>query len=250
MLAGIALYGYVSWPDVTVLKRKNPATTALMDLRDGEYRKKGQKPVRRQIWAPYDRISDNLKKAILVSEDAAFFGHRGIDYFELKEAIKKDWEKKEFKRGGSTITMQLARNLYLSPSKNPLRKLAEIVIAWQLEHALSKRRIFELYLNVIEWGPGIYGAEAASRHYFAKPASQLSPIEAATLAAILPNPRNPREKGLIYRRNLILARLASVGHISDDDLELARKRPLFGRGEEPRDSVPASEPVVDSALYP
>jgi len=210
-LAGSLFYFYYTLPDVTVLKKTNPKNSALMELRDEEYKRKNIRVTRLQTWVPYGAISDHLKKAILVSEDAAFFSHKGVDVSELEESLKQDWETGSFKRGGSTITMQLARNLYLNPSKNPLRKLKEIIIARQLEHALPKRRIFEIYLNVVEWGRDIYGAEAASRYYFGKPAADLDPLEAATLAALLPSPRNSRERNLLYRRNLILARLASVG---------------------------------------
>ncbi|MBI2360020.1 MAG: transglycosylase domain-containing protein, partial [Deltaproteobacteria bacterium] len=186
---------------------------------------------REQVWVPYSAVSEHLKKAILLSEDAAFFSHKGIDFYELRESAKKDWNEGRFKRGGSTITMQLARNLYLDPSKNVWRKLTEIAIAWKLEQALSKQLIFELYINVVEWGPGIYGAEAAARHYFLKPAMALDPIEAATLAALLPNPLNPREKGLLYRRNLVLTRMARTGHISELELVEGVKTPLFGNGQ-------------------
>ena len=222
LIAGVAAYAYFSLPDVTQLKRKNPDATALMELRDEEYREKGLKPPRRQVWVSYDAVSEHLKKAIILSEDASFFSHKGVDFFELKEAVKEDWEKGKFKRGASTITMQLARNLYLNPSKNPLRKLKEIVIAWELERSLSKKRIFELYLNVVELGVGIYGAEAAARHYFSKPSSELDPGEAATLAALLPSPRNPRERGLLKRRDLILTRMSQVGYISEDELKRAK----------------------------
>ena len=229
---GLAAYEYATLPEVSPLKKNNPRSTALMELRDAEYRRKGLKPVRRQIWAPYDAVSEPLKKAIVISEDASFFSHRGVDLYELKEAFRKDWESGQLKRGGSTITMQLARNLYLSPSKDPLRKLREIVIAVQLEQALSKKRIFELYLNVVEWGQNIYGAEAASRHYLSKPASALDPADAATLAALLPSPRSPREKGLLYRRNLILTRMAKIGYISAGEAERQSRKPLFYREEQ------------------
>ena len=232
LAVGLASYEYSALPDVTLLKKNNPRTTALMELRDREYRAKAAGPARRQSWVSYDSVSEHLKKAILISEDAAFFSHKGVDLFELKEAIREDWEKGKLKRGGSTITMQLARNLYLSPSKNPLRKIREIVIARQLERALSKRRIFELYLNVVEWGSGIYGAEAASRHYFSRSARDLDPEEAATLAALLPSPRNPREKGLLYRRNLILTRMFQVGYISEEEFNRAKGAILFPKGGE------------------
>jgi monofunctional biosynthetic peptidoglycan transglycosylase len=205
------VYFYASLPDVRVLRTKNPKSTALMTLRDQEYRRSGIRAARQQIWVPYNAISDHLKKAILVGEDASFFSHPGVDIQELQEALKKDWETGSFARGGSTITMQLAKNLYLNPSKNPLRKAKEMVIAWQLEHALSKRRIFEIYLNVVEWGRNIYGAEAAARHYFGKPAANVDILEAATLAALLPNPRGAPERNLAYRKSIILRRMAAVG---------------------------------------
>jgi monofunctional biosynthetic peptidoglycan transglycosylase len=238
LLLGIGVYIYLSLPDVSILKRNNPNTTALMELRAEEYRLQRRKSVKQQIWVTYRAISEHLKRAIIISEDASFFSHTGVDTYELKEAIKEDWEKRSLKRGGSTITMQLAKNLYLNPSKNPIRKLQEVVITWQLEWALTKQRIFEIYLNVIEWGPGIYGAEAASRHYFFKPASDLTPVEAATLAAMLPNPRNPREKGLLYRRNLILTRLFQVGHIGEIEAQQAKNTPLFRNQERSRDVPP------------
>jgi monofunctional biosynthetic peptidoglycan transglycosylase len=220
-------YLYATLPDVKALKTKNPQSTALMELRDQEYREKGSKISRQQIWIPYGAISDHLKKAVLISEDASFFSHTGVDVKELQEALKKDWESGNFARGGSTITMQLAKNLYLNPSKNPWRKAKEIVIAWQLEQALSKRRIFEIYLNIVEWGPNIYGAEAATRHYFAKPAAQLDILEAATLAALLPSPRNTRERNLTYRRNLILSRMAGVGYLSAEEFNRAKQSPII-----------------------
>ncbi|HEY2988101.1 MAG TPA: monofunctional biosynthetic peptidoglycan transglycosylase [Candidatus Binatia bacterium] len=232
LILGVAAYEYVSLPDVALLKRRNPRTTALMELRDEEYRARKLRPVRQQIWVPYEAVSEHLKKAIVVSEDASFFSHKGVDLYELKEAFWKDLETRQLKRGGSTITMQLARNLYLSPSKDPLRKLREVVIALQLERALSKKRIFELYLNVVEWGHGIYGAEAAARYYLAKSAAALTPADAATLAGLLPSPRNPGEKSLLYRRNLILSRMASIGYISADEAEREKRRPLFYKGEE------------------
>jgi monofunctional biosynthetic peptidoglycan transglycosylase len=227
LLVAAAYYFYLSLPDVAPLKRRNPQTTALIELRDGEYRKNGERPPRRQVWIPYSAISEHLKKAILISEDAAFFSHKGIDVDELHAALKKDWETLSFNRGASTITMQLARNLYLSPSKNPLRKLKEMVIARQLEQGLSKQRIFELYLNVIEWGKNVYGAEAAARTYFAKSAADLDPLEAATLAAMLPSPRGAQERSLLNRRNRILTRLATVGYLKDGEYRRLQQLPLF-----------------------
>lgn len=231
-VVGCLFYLYQALPDVSVLKKKNPQSSALMELREEEYKHKGARAPRQQIWVPYGAISEHLKKAVLLSEDASFFSHPGVDVKELKEALKKDWETGTFKRGGSTITMQLARNLYLDPSKNPLRKLNEIIIAWQIEQALPKRRIFEIYLNVVEWGRNVYGAEAASRHYFGKSAANLDILEAATLAALLPSPRNSREKGLTYRRNIILNRMATAGYISPSESLRIKETPLFQKIED------------------
>jgi monofunctional biosynthetic peptidoglycan transglycosylase len=238
LLVSIGYYFYYTLPDVSVLKQRNPKTTAFMELRDEEYRKKGQRIPRQQIWVPYSAISEHLKKAVLISEDAAFFSHRGIDLNEIKEAFKRDWETLSFSRGGSTITMQLAKNLYLSPSKNPLRKVTEIIIAHQLERTLLKRRIFEIYLNVVEWGRNIYGAEAASRFYFSKSATGLNPLEAATLAALLPSPRMAKERSILNRRNLLLARLASVGYISSEEYQRAKQVPLFQKVQEAAPDLP------------
>jgi monofunctional biosynthetic peptidoglycan transglycosylase len=237
LLLGLAIHDYLSLPDVSPLKRLNPKTTAFMELRDAQARRIGERPTRRQQWLSYGAIAEHLKKAVILSEDAAFFSHAGIDFRELREALKRDWRTGRLERGGSTITMQLAKNLYLSPAKNPWRKIKEVLIAKRLEQKLTKSRIFELYLNLVEWGPGIYGAEAAARHYFAKSAADLEPAEAATLAALLPNPRNPRPPALLHRRNLILNRMAKTGHIGVEEFERFVQTPLF-RGESPRDETP------------
>jgi monofunctional biosynthetic peptidoglycan transglycosylase len=241
IVVGAVVYFYTTLPDVSLLKKNNPKTSALMQLREVEYRKKGIWAPRQQIWVPYAAISEHLKKSILVSEDASFFSHKGVDVIELKKALKKDWESGKFQRGGSTITMQLAKNLYLNPSKNPVRKAKEIIIAWQLESALTKRRIFEIYLNVVEFGPNVYGAEAGSRHYFGKSAANLDPLEAATLAALLPSPLHSREKSLLYRRNLILARLASVGYLSAAEYNRAKPVALFQKVEEAAPLLPQED---------
>ncbi len=240
-IVGAVFYFYYTLPTVSVLKQRNPKATALMELRDEEYRSKGIRAPRQQIWVPYGAISENLKKAILINEDAGFFSHKGVDLDELKAALKKDWETLSFSRGGSTITMQLAKNLYLNPSKNPVRKIKEIVIAWQLEQALSKRRIFEIYLNIVEWGRNVYGAEAAARFYFGKSAATLDPLEAATLAALVPSPRSSKERNILSRRNLILGRLASVGYISNDEYQRAKQTPLFQKVEEKAPELPPEE---------
>jgi len=240
-IVAAVFYFYYALPDVNVLKKKNPKSSALMELRDQEYKQKNIRVARQQIWVPYGAVSDHLKKAILLSEDAGFFSHSGVDMNELGEAFKKDWETVSFKRGGSTITMQLAKNLYLNPSKNPLRKVKEIVIAWQLEQALPKRRIFEIYLNIVEWGRDVYGAEAASRFYFGKSAANLDPLEAATLAALLPSPRNSRERNLLNRRNLILSRLARVGYLSAEEYNRVKEVRLFRKVEEQAPFIPQED---------
>src|SRR5919106_149846 len=187
-VVGSMFYIYTTLPDVSALKKKNPKSSALMELRDAEYKRSNIRVARQQIWVPYGAISEHLKRSILISEDAAFFSHKGVDINELTEALKQDWETGSFKRGGSTITMQLAKNLYLNPSKSPLRKVKEIIIAWQLE--------------------------------------------AATLAALLPSPRNSGENSLLYRRNLILSRLASVGYLSAEEYGRAKQVRLFQRVQE------------------
>ncbi len=201
----------LTFPRVEGLEKTNPGPTAWMQMRDAEARALGKKPRRFQVWVPLGTISPNLKNAVLIAEDAAFFQHEGLDYNEIREAIKINAEKLEFARGASTITQQLAKNLYLSPSKNPVRKIKEILITFALERNLSKRRIFEIYLNVIEWGDGIYGAEAAARSYFGKSCSDLSEEEAAALAAVIINPRrySPIEpnKRIRNRTAMILARM-------------------------------------------
>jgi monofunctional glycosyltransferase len=186
---GTAAYLYLSLPDVRALRTRNPETTAFIELRLREARAKGQPPRRVQHWVPHARISPNLKRAVLVAEDSGFWQHEGIDFEQMKESIEVNIERLEFARGGSTITQQLAKNLYLSPSKNPIRKIREILIARRLEAELTKQRILELYLNVIEWGDGIYGAEAAARTYFGKPAADLGTSESALLAGAIVNPR-------------------------------------------------------------
>ena len=211
---GVLGYIYLTLPDVRPLATANPTTTAFIALRAAEARAAGRAPRRDQRWVSYERISPYLKRAVLVSEDSAFWQHGGVDLEQLKESMEANLEKGRLARGGSTITQQLAKNLYLSPSRNPIRKLRELIIARRLEAALSKRRILELYLNVVEWGDGIYGAEAASRAYFHKPAAALSSSESALLAGALVNarvlvPTRPNAR-LLRRQRIILARMGSV----------------------------------------
>jgi monofunctional biosynthetic peptidoglycan transglycosylase len=185
---GCAAYLNLALPDVRPLRTINPSTTAFMELRARQACDAGRRAKPQQRWVPYSRISPHLKRAVLVAEDSAFWQHSGVDFEQLRESMEINWERGEFARGASTITQQLAKNLYLSPSKNPVRKIEELLIARRLEAELSKQRILELYLNVIEWGDDIWGAEAASRYYFGKSASQITASEAALLAAAIINP--------------------------------------------------------------
>jgi monofunctional biosynthetic peptidoglycan transglycosylase len=154
-------------------------------------------------WVPYEAIASGLKVAVLVAEDVNFFSHRGFDTGEIRRAIAQAVEERERPRGASTITQQLAKNLWLSPSRSPLRKLREAILTWQLERALGKRRLLELYLNVVEFGPGVWGVENASRRYFGKAAAELDDDEAALLAASLPSPTtwHPGSSSAAYRRH-------------------------------------------------
>jgi monofunctional biosynthetic peptidoglycan transglycosylase len=210
----LLIYAYLTLPDVRPLRRENPTTTAFIEIREQEAFAKGVKPRRVQRWVSYGHISPELKRAVLVAEDDAFFQHEGVDFEQLQESIEVDWKRGKLTRGASTITQQLAKNLYLSPSRDPLRKLRELIIARRLEAELKKARILELYLNVIEWGDGIYGAEAASRVYFQSPAALLNSREAALMAGAIINPRiyspaHPNGR-LLRRQQLILRRMGGI----------------------------------------
>ena len=190
LLAAILGLAYLAlMPDISRLKKENPSKTAFMEYREKQWREKGRQVRVHQVWIPLARISPYLVKAVLIAEDDKFWSHEGFDYESIKQAVEKDLQSGRLKFGGSTISQQLARNLYLSPAKSIWRKFREVLITWRMGQVLSKKRILELYLNVVEWGDGIFGAEAASRHYFEKPASELSPREAARLAVVLPSPR-------------------------------------------------------------
>ncbi len=188
VLAAWLGYQAWTWPDAGALRRRNPATTAFIEQYRREQRAAGRDDRVAWTWTPYAEISPHAKRAVLVAEDINFFSHHGFELREIRAVIGEALEEGELRRGASTITQQLARNLWLSPSRNPLRKLKEAILTWQLERTLDKRRILELYLNVAELGRGVYGVGAASRRYFGKPVADLSETEAAALAASLPNP--------------------------------------------------------------
>lgn len=217
-------------PDISKFKRENPKKTAFMEYREKEAREKGKRFRINQVWVPLDQISPYLIKAVLIAEDDKFWSHEGFDYEAIQKAIEKDLKTKKFKFGGSTISQQLARNLYLSPRKSLLRKLREALITWKMEKVLSKKRILELYLNVVEWGEGIFGIEAASRHYYGKPSSDLSPMESARLASVLPNPKRYHptsdQRYVIHRSNIIYRIMVQRGIVVPEyDLLLEKIEP-------------------------
>lgn len=242
-------YVYLTLPDVRALATVNPTTTAFIELRQREAREAGRPFTVRQRWVPYTHLSSNLRRAVLVAEDAAFFDHDGIDFKELRASLEHNWEEGRFERGASTITQQLAKNLYLSPSRNPVRKLKELLITRRLEAALSKRRILEIYLNVIEWGDGVFGAEAAARAYFGKPAAALAPDEAALLAGAIINPRehNPaRPTARLLRRQQIIARRMGIKPATPAPAAASAAAPQSGQGRTPTSAT--EPPQFDDAV--
>lgn len=188
-LVGFGAYEYVNLPDVRELARSNPTTVAIWEQRAAEARAAGKRPRRHHVWVELKDMAPRLPEAVLMSEDAGFYGHDGVDWGELKIALVEAWDRGELGRGASTITQQLAKNLYLSHDRSLLRKLKELVLAKRLERSLSKKRILTLYLNIVEWGDGVYGAEAAALENFRVGAKGVTTAQAAILAAMLPNPR-------------------------------------------------------------
>src|SRR5687768_1241589 len=269
-LLGAAWFFYLSLPWPVLLRFRNPGETAFMEQRIDRARKDGDTLRIRQTWAPLTRISRNLRRAVIVAEDARFYDHNGIDWNALREEVRytgdddfswlspKDLaalkkaltyyrEHRDRVRGRSTLTQQLAKNLYFSEDRSITRKIGEFVVARRLEWFLSKDRILELYLNVVEWGPGIFGAEAAAQHYFGKSVASLSADQAAALAATLPHPltSNPklRPGRMSWRKSMILARMGARGPVKTVPLEPVRA-----------DSIPPSSdavlPPADSAPRP
>jgi len=192
----------------------NPTMTAFMRQQQSAMREKDPKAVIRQQWVPYNSISKNLKRAIIASEDANFSEHDGVDWDALEKAFERNDKRGKITHGGSTITQQLAKNLFLSGSRSYLRKGQELIITYMLEALMDKQRIYEIYLNVVEFGRGIYGAEAAARYYYRIPAAKLGAAQAAKLAVMLPNPRYydaHRNTNYLQRRTaIILQRMGSA----------------------------------------
>jgi len=192
-----------AWPNVGALAARPPATTAFIERWRAAQRQAGRSDQIDRRWAAYGSIAPSMKVAVLVAEDINFFSHRGFDSGEIRKALTQAIEEGELPRGASTISQQLAKNLWLSPARDPLRKMREAILTWQLERTLGKRRLLELYLNVVEFGPGVWGVDSASRRYFGKAAADLGDDEAALLAAALPSPTtwHPGSGSAAYRRH-------------------------------------------------
>lgn len=209
LLYQLWLLGWVLW-----WGQIDPGTTRFMEIRLAELRQKDPQAQLRKQWVPYAKISPHLKRAIIASEDAKFVDHEGFDWEGIQKAIEKNQKRGKVVAGGSTISQQLAKNLFLSPAKTPWRKAEEAVITLMLETLWSKQRIFEVYLNVIEWGNGVFGAEAAARHYYGISAAQLGPEQSARLAGMVPNPRfydrNRNAPGLARKSAIILGRMGGA----------------------------------------
>jgi len=220
----LILFVWCSLPDIDRLKQQNPEETAMMRYQAEKFVAKGQPVKKRHRWVRLSRISPYLIHAVLIAEDDKFYQHQGFDWESINLALEKNLDQKRIVRGGSTITQQVAKNLYLEPTRNPIRKIREALIAYQLERKLTKKRILEIYLNIIEWGRGIYGAEAAAKYYYGKSARQLNYAESIRLASILPNPRrfspvSNKSRRMNYKRRLIASRMLRRGIISQPDYD-------------------------------
>lgn len=226
--------------DVGALANTRPRETALMKQRAREAARSGRTSSVRWRWMSGQRISPHLRHAVLVAEDDAFFSHGGLDWDEIEASAQRNWRAGRIVRGGSTITQQLAKNLWLSDSRTPTRKFEELLLALRLERTLSKRRIFELYLNCIEWGDGVYGADAAARHWFGVSASDLSPRQAVALAAVI---INPRRHSPVAPSRRIERRIRMI------ERRLARRGQLPAPVPRPTERPPASAPA-DSVMTP
>jgi monofunctional biosynthetic peptidoglycan transglycosylase len=255
-LAGWVFVGLPAHSEVKALARTNPARTRLMEQRAEEADAKGRRQRVAQSWVPLSAVSRHLIHAVLASEDQNFFGHEGVDWKAIEESIERDVERRRFARGGSTITQQLAKNLYFGTGKTLVRKLRELVVTWWLEADLTKTRILALYLNLIEWGDGVYGCEAAARHWYGKPAADLSAAEAAGLAAMIPNPRrlNPRVSPSRHERatRRVLWLMSQAGYIGRDVAGLGAEPPPEAviEDEEPPAGAPDPSPAATPGPVP
>ena len=254
LLAAAGLLGYVVYvlaglpprAEVRALAAKDPGPTSLMRQREAEARARGRSLRTVQVWIPLQQVSRSLIQAVIASEDQKFFGHEGVDWNAIQESVEANVKKGRAVRGGSTITQQLAKNLFFDTRRSLTRKLRELIVAWWLEQDLSKVRILALYLNVIEWGDGVYGCEAAARAYYGKSAADLLPIEAAGLVAMIPNPRriNPVVSPARFARaqKRVLWLMASAGYIEKEVAGLGTEPPPEVLEPEPPPEVPETEP--------
>lgn len=271
-VVGAAWFYYIALPWPVLLRVRDPDSTALMRQRVAEARSRGEELEIRREWVPLDRISRRLQRAVIVAEDGNFREHHGVDWSALREEFRYEGDddfswldagdlsalfgslryyigNRDKVRGRSTITQQLAKNLYFSTDRSPLRKVEEYFVARRLEQFLSKDRILELYLNLVEWGPGLFGAEAAAGHYFDRSASELSADQAAALAATLPHPltSNPdrRPGRMQWRKNMILSRMGGSGPVRTVPLDSAEPEP-----EPEPAAAPIGEPVDTAGRAP
>ena len=225
LLAGAAAF-WLTLPRVSWLRKENPGETVMMRLHNEQARQKGWRTQRLWELVPLSRISPSLVQAVLIAEDDKFFAHEGFDWESLRRALDANIKRGRVLRGGSTITQQLAKNLFLSPRQSIWRKLREAAIAFKLEHALSKKRILELYLNLADWGRGAYGAEAAAHRYFQVPAAELSLSQSVRLASVLPNPHRFKvaaddNERMNRKRRLIAQRMLQRHWISQEAYDQA-----------------------------
>jgi monofunctional biosynthetic peptidoglycan transglycosylase len=233
-------WGLPSRASVTELAQKNPGRTAVMRQREEEAKDAGRRIGHSQSWVPLSRVSRHVIHALLSSEDQKFFGHEGVDWEAVRASVEANRKAGRFARGGSTLTQQLAKNLFFSTRRSLVRKVRELVVSRWLEQDLTKARILELYLNVIEWGDGVYGCEAAARRYYGKSCAVLDENEAAGLVAMIPNPRriNPRVNAARHARaqRRVLWLMAHAGYLGNTRL-----------GSEP---PPPPEPVEEDEPPP
>jgi monofunctional glycosyltransferase len=245
------LAGLPARNEVRALARTNPGKTGVMGQREEEARAKGRRPRAVQTWVPLERVSRNLIQAVIASEDQKFFGHDGVDWQAIQESVEANVAKGRSVRGGSTITQQLAKNLFFDTRKSVTRKLREMIVTHWLEQDLSKGRILALYLNVIEWGDGIYGCEEAARAYYGRSASELTVSGAAGLVAMIPNPRriNPQVSPARHARaqRRVLWLMAGAGYIEKEVAGLGVEPPSELAEEEAGSEPPPEEPIEDHA---
>jgi monofunctional biosynthetic peptidoglycan transglycosylase len=257
ILAGVGIFLLVvgalwsTLPDPAPLAKENPRTTALIEQRKAEAREKKRTLRVQQSWVGLDRVSKRLVQAVILSEDARFFGHEGLDWAAMRDAAKHDLAQGSFARGASTITQQLAKNLWFGTEKSLWRKLKEAVAASKLEHALPKRRVLALYLNVAEWGDGVFGIEAGARHRFGASAAQLTTAQAVVMATMLPAPRKVDlahpSKWLVGRAHRLLDRMRDEGGLPNDEhLRAAAELERILAGPAPADDTGDDEPPEEN----